>query len=93
MLNVALAWLRLAQQSEARDRTDSPPIAPDDCPTSTSCPPSTDNPPWLTRGWALLGRAEIGYDICDGSPHGKRAGCGMIGARNNKHPRRPGNAQ
>ena len=28
MLNVALAWLRLAQQSEAYDETLSPPLAP-----------------------------------------------------------------
>jgi len=29
MLNVALAWLRLAQQTEAREETESPSIAPD----------------------------------------------------------------
>ena len=29
MLNVALAWLRLAQQAEARDEADSPSIAPE----------------------------------------------------------------
>jgi hypothetical protein len=30
MLNVALAWLRLAQQSQASQQADSPPTAPDD---------------------------------------------------------------
>ena len=29
MLNVALAWLRLAQQTEAREETESPSIAPE----------------------------------------------------------------
>ena len=29
MLNVALAWLRLAQQTEAREDIESPSIAPD----------------------------------------------------------------
>ena len=29
MLNVALAWLRLAQQAEARHEAESPPIAPE----------------------------------------------------------------
>jgi hypothetical protein len=29
MLNVALAWLRLAQQAEARHEADSPSIAPE----------------------------------------------------------------
>jgi len=29
LLNVALAWLRLAQQLEGRDETSSPPMAPD----------------------------------------------------------------
>jgi hypothetical protein len=29
MLNVALAWLRLAQQTETREETESPSIAPD----------------------------------------------------------------
>ena len=29
MLNVALAWLRLAQQSEAKDAELSPPLAPE----------------------------------------------------------------
>jgi hypothetical protein len=29
MLNVALAWLRLAQQAEARDETECPSLAPE----------------------------------------------------------------
>ena len=29
MLNVALAWLRLAQQTEAREETESPSVAPE----------------------------------------------------------------
>ena len=29
MLNVALAWLRLAQQAEARHEAESPPITPE----------------------------------------------------------------
>ena len=82
MLNVALAWLRLAQQTEAREGTKARPLRLTISPTNASYPFESTTSAVLSCGQTFSGDPGIGYGCwCGGLPHGRRDGL--------RHDRRP----